>query len=147
MTHKGWFSWVFSSVPSPGGGSPVISMVTPARSLLKNTPASLYRQAGKNYLTSAYSGCLCGTKALFHFLFHSDSQGSRCFCHFGPRKSNSSIHKHPQTCTQHCCEIEIIPICFLCLRVFERKTKFCCAFRIWMTLTGQTACTRLPSLQ
>eukprot|EP00066_Takifugu_rubripes_P007339 XP_003972778.1 PREDICTED: nuclear pore complex protein Nup107 [Takifugu rubripes] len=31
--------------PSPGGGSPVISMVTPARSLLKNTPASLYRQA------------------------------------------------------------------------------------------------------
>ncbi|KAM8884508.1 nuclear pore complex protein Nup107 isoform 1-T1 [Synchiropus picturatus] len=30
--------------PSPGGGSPV-SKATPARSLLRNTPASLYRQA------------------------------------------------------------------------------------------------------
>lgn len=43
-------SWALSSVPSPSGGSPVSSMVTPARSLLRNTPASLYRQAGKNYL-------------------------------------------------------------------------------------------------
>nr|XP_057934164.1 nuclear pore complex protein Nup107 isoform X2 [Doryrhamphus excisus] len=31
--------------PSPGTGSPVVSTVTPARSLLKNTPASLFRQA------------------------------------------------------------------------------------------------------
>ncbi|XP_020512962.2 nuclear pore complex protein Nup107 [Labrus bergylta] len=31
--------------PSPGSGSPVMSTVTPARSLLRNTPASLYRQA------------------------------------------------------------------------------------------------------
>lgn len=38
-----------SSVPSPGGGSPVSSMVTPARSFVKNTPASLYRQAGKSH--------------------------------------------------------------------------------------------------
>lgn len=38
-----------SSVPSPGGESPVNSMVTPARPFVKNTPASLYRQAGKNH--------------------------------------------------------------------------------------------------
>uniref|UniRef100_A0AAX7V457 Nuclear pore complex protein n=1 Tax=Astatotilapia calliptera TaxID=8154 RepID=A0AAX7V457_ASTCA len=31
--------------PSPGSGSPVISTVTPARPLLRNTPASLFRQA------------------------------------------------------------------------------------------------------
>ncbi|XP_042367166.1 nuclear pore complex protein Nup107 [Plectropomus leopardus] len=31
--------------PSPGAGSPIASTVTPARSLLRNTPASLYRQA------------------------------------------------------------------------------------------------------
>ncbi|KAM7367362.1 hypothetical protein PAMP_015268 [Pampus punctatissimus] len=31
--------------PSPGSGSPVVSTVTPARSLLRNTPASLFRQA------------------------------------------------------------------------------------------------------
>uniref|UniRef100_A0A673ACH8 Nuclear pore complex protein n=1 Tax=Sphaeramia orbicularis TaxID=375764 RepID=A0A673ACH8_9TELE len=31
--------------PSPGSGSPTASAVTPARSLLKNTPASLFRQA------------------------------------------------------------------------------------------------------
>ncbi|XP_068611124.1 nuclear pore complex protein Nup107 [Brachionichthys hirsutus] len=31
--------------PSPGGGSPNISMVTPARPHLRNTPASLYRPA------------------------------------------------------------------------------------------------------
>lgn len=31
--------------PSPGSGSPIASTVTPARSLLKNTPASLFRQA------------------------------------------------------------------------------------------------------
>ncbi|XP_051248769.1 nuclear pore complex protein Nup107 [Dicentrarchus labrax] len=31
--------------PSPGSGSPLVSTVTPARSLLRNTPASLYRQA------------------------------------------------------------------------------------------------------
>ncbi|TDG96519.1 hypothetical protein EPR50_G00229450 [Perca flavescens] len=32
--------------PSPGGsGSPVVSTATPARSLMKNTPASLFRQA------------------------------------------------------------------------------------------------------
>ncbi|KAM6961709.1 nuclear pore complex protein Nup107 [Tautogolabrus adspersus] len=31
--------------PSPGSGSPVMSTVTPARSLLRHTPASLYRQA------------------------------------------------------------------------------------------------------
>ncbi|XP_070710156.1 nuclear pore complex protein Nup107 [Pempheris klunzingeri] len=31
--------------PSPGSGSPIVSTVTPARSLLRNTPASLYRQA------------------------------------------------------------------------------------------------------
>ncbi|XP_029902109.1 nuclear pore complex protein Nup107 isoform X2 [Myripristis murdjan] len=31
--------------PSPGSGSPGVSMVTPARPLLKNTPASLFRQA------------------------------------------------------------------------------------------------------
>ncbi|XP_041636223.1 nuclear pore complex protein Nup107 [Cheilinus undulatus] len=31
--------------PSPGSGSPVMSTVTPARSLQRNTPASLYRQA------------------------------------------------------------------------------------------------------
>uniref|UniRef100_UPI003AAFFE6B nuclear pore complex protein Nup107-like n=1 Tax=Centroberyx gerrardi TaxID=166262 RepID=UPI003AAFFE6B len=31
--------------PSPGGGSPAVSMVTPARPLLRNTPASLFRQA------------------------------------------------------------------------------------------------------
>lgn len=41
------FSWLLPSVPSPGSGSPVISTVTPARSMLRNTPASLYRQAGK----------------------------------------------------------------------------------------------------
>lgn len=34
------------SVPSPGGGSPVRSTVTPARPLLRATPASLFRQAG-----------------------------------------------------------------------------------------------------
>lgn len=31
--------------PSPGSGSPIASTTTPARSLLRNTPASLYRQA------------------------------------------------------------------------------------------------------
>ncbi|TKS90472.1 Nuclear pore complex protein [Collichthys lucidus] len=31
--------------PSPGSGSPIASTATPARSLLRNTPASLYRQA------------------------------------------------------------------------------------------------------
>ncbi|XP_037617048.1 nuclear pore complex protein Nup107 [Sebastes umbrosus] len=31
--------------PSPGSGSPVLSTATPARSLMRNTPASLYRQA------------------------------------------------------------------------------------------------------
>ncbi|KAM9335059.1 nuclear pore complex protein Nup107 [Symphorus nematophorus] len=31
--------------PSPGSGSPIVSTVTPARSLLRNSPASLYRQA------------------------------------------------------------------------------------------------------
>ncbi|XP_061570340.1 nuclear pore complex protein Nup107 isoform X1 [Cololabis saira] len=31
--------------PSPGSGTPIASTVTPARSLLRNTPASLYRQA------------------------------------------------------------------------------------------------------
>uniref|UniRef100_A0A4W6BW47 Nuclear pore complex protein n=1 Tax=Lates calcarifer TaxID=8187 RepID=A0A4W6BW47_LATCA len=31
--------------PSPGSGSPVVSTVTPARSLLRATPASLFRQA------------------------------------------------------------------------------------------------------
>ncbi|KAF1372137.1 hypothetical protein PFLUV_G00262070 [Perca fluviatilis] len=31
--------------PSPGSGSPVVSTATPARSLMRNTPASLFRQA------------------------------------------------------------------------------------------------------
>ncbi|KAF7642844.1 hypothetical protein LDENG_00249630 [Lucifuga dentata] len=31
--------------PSPGSGSPFVSTVTPARPLLRNTPASLFRQA------------------------------------------------------------------------------------------------------
>ncbi|XP_023265720.1 nuclear pore complex protein Nup107 [Seriola lalandi dorsalis] len=31
--------------PSPGNGSPIVSTVTPARSLLRATPASLFRQA------------------------------------------------------------------------------------------------------
>ncbi|KAM4569701.1 nuclear pore complex protein Nup107 [Odontesthes bonariensis] len=31
--------------PSPGSGSPIVSTVTPARSLPRNTPASLFRQA------------------------------------------------------------------------------------------------------
>ncbi|XP_074482371.1 nuclear pore complex protein Nup107 [Sebastes fasciatus] len=31
--------------PSPGSGSPVLSTAMPARSLMRNTPASLYRQA------------------------------------------------------------------------------------------------------
>lgn len=41
------FSWPWLSVPSPGSGSPVFPAVTPARSGLRNTPASLYRQAGQ----------------------------------------------------------------------------------------------------
>lgn len=42
------FSWLLVSVPSPGS-SPVMSSVTPARSLMRNTPASLYRQAGTTH--------------------------------------------------------------------------------------------------
>lgn len=34
-----------TAFPSPGSGSPIMSTVTPARSRLRNTPASLYRQA------------------------------------------------------------------------------------------------------
>lgn len=39
-------SWTCLSVPSPGSGSPDISIVTPARSLQRTTSASLFRQAG-----------------------------------------------------------------------------------------------------
>lgn len=41
------FSWHFVSVPSPSSDTPSVPMVTPARPLLRNTPASLFRQTGR----------------------------------------------------------------------------------------------------
>lgn len=37
----------------------------------------------------------------------SNSQGSRCFLHFGSRRSNSSIYTHPQKCTKQPGETQI----------------------------------------
>lgn len=58
---------------------------------------------------------------VYYILFFSDSQGSGLLHHFGPRRSNSSIHTYPQKCTQHCGEIEIIPFSRVLILLFKGK--------------------------
>lgn len=123
-----------SSVPSPGGESPVSSMVTPARPFVKNTPASLYRQAGRNHRSRDRCRALASSlywmlvlATLCFALFVSHSQGCRCVCHSGPSRSNSSIHAHAQEHARQCGEMEIIPL--LCLKcTFQAETKWFSGF-------------------
>lgn len=87
------------SVPSPSSDTSV-PMVTPARSLLRNTPASLFRQTGRtDYMTIKLFRIWSRQHVyLMSLLSRSNSQSSRCFLHFGVRSSDTSICAHAPKC-------------------------------------------------
>lgn len=75
-------------------------MVTPARPLLRNTPASLFRQTGRTDYTTIKPFHIWSRQRVYlmSLLSRSNSQSSRCFLHFGVRSSDTSICAHAPKC-------------------------------------------------
>lgn len=131
-------------------------MVTPARSLVKNTPASLYRQAGKNHTSYGLDAELLHNPCTVYWYvskapFPTVLQwlpGFQMFLPFWPQEVELlDTHIHPETHSAVWWDWKNPIFCVLNLLSNVKVTTFFCTFRIWMTATGQTACTHLPSLQ